>query len=71
MTAFVLAEVPRNAEFIIKQWQLEDCIPPSAPSEGISLKTLKTEDDVKELSREDASMYKAIVARRNDSFINR
>jgi len=61
---------PRHAEIVVKQLELEDVSPLSAPMERIKPKDL-TEDDVKELSREDASSYRAIVARGNYLSIER
>jgi len=53
---------PRHAEIIVKHLGLENCVPLSSPNEKINPKHL-TEEDVKELSKEDASAYRAVAAR--------
>jgi len=53
---------PRPAEIIIKQLELEDALPLALPKERLNPKHL-TDDDVKELNGQDASIYSAIVAR--------
>lgn len=55
---------PRHAEVIIKQLELEDCAPHSTPNERMDPRKL-TEDYMKELGKEGASLYGAIVARQN------
>lgn len=61
---------PRHAEIIVKHLGLENCVPLSAPNEKINPKHL-TEEDVKELSKEDASSYRAVAARGNYLSIDR
>lgn len=61
---------PRHAEIITKQLQLERCTNLSAPNERIDSKKL-TYGDMKELSTEDASLTRAVVARGHDLYIDR
>jgi len=61
---------PRHAEIIVKHLDLEGCTPLAAPNEKINPKHL-SDEDMKELSREDASAYRAIAARGNDLSIDR
>lgn len=55
---------PRHAEIIVKQLQLENWVPLSAPNEKMNPKHF-TEEDLQELSKDDASAYRAVAARGN------
>ena len=60
----------RHAEIIIKQLGLEEARPLSTPGERIKPQEL-TEDDIKELSPQDATIFRAVVARGNYLSIDR
>jgi len=60
----------RHAEIIVKHLNLEGCTPLAAPNEKINPKHL-SDEDMKELSREDASTYRALAARGNYLSIDR
>jgi len=61
---------PRHAEIMVKHLNLEGCTPLAAPNEKINPKHL-SDEDIKELSREDASAYRALAARGNFLSIDR
>jgi hypothetical protein len=60
----------RHAEIIIKQLGLEDARPLSSPGERIKPKEL-TEEDIEELSPQDATIFRGVVARGNYMSIDR
>lgn len=67
---FFMGADPWHAEMIGKQLQLENCAPSSAPNERINPKHL-IEEDLQELSKDDASAYRAVAARGNYLSIDR
>jgi len=61
---------PRHAEIIVKHLQSKDCAPSTATNERINPK-VSIYEDLKELSKEGASDYRAVAARGNYLSIDR